>query len=64
MIRMWNSVIQSLEDRQAVVKSLPIKCDQHPEHEFPPVNEIGLLRQVSPQGKFTNYLFFIVEKPN
>lgn len=48
---MWNSVISTLEERdQVVTDSLPIKCDKHPDHHFPAVNQPGLLSQISPQG--------------
>lgn len=51
---MWESVITTLEEQDAVGDALPIRCEQYPE-ELSFVKEPGVVSQISPQGQFFEF---------
>lgn len=53
---MWESVISTLEEQDAVGEALPIRCEQHPE-ETSLVKEPGMIAQVAPQGAYSSPRF-------
>jgi hypothetical protein len=52
---MWRSVIDELENEQAVGDAFPVVCHQHPEAiEY--VSKPGVLPRIAPDGESCSYI--------
>ncbi|WVF69005.1 hypothetical protein IAT40_003779 [Kwoniella sp. CBS 6097] len=47
---MWKSVLNTLEEQDAVFDHIPLRCEIHPDYEFGKVQKPGSIALVSPDG--------------